>query len=206
MSGVLVSRLRHVVLFATAAAGLVGGHLLGYLFLASDGAARRSILAQTGHGYLSKAVALAAGAAIIAGIAASALGAARAQRVVREPSGLRGIFVPLAVLQGTAFVALETGERLLAGASLTDLAGPVVIGLPLQATVALVAGLLLAALAGTVEAVVRALTGPRLQTQSSERPIPVPTWWPAHRRVVGDGRLTRAPPFQPGLAEATGGS
>ena len=136
--------------------GLVGGHLLGYLLLTPNPGARASLLARTGHGYLPKVVVLAMGAAVLAGIAATLLGAARA-RSRAAPLGVRDTIVRLAALQMTGYVLLEVLERLLAGHSLGHLGAALLLGIPLQILVAAVGGLVLAVVARVAQAVARAL-------------------------------------------------
>jgi hypothetical protein len=188
--------LRAVVLFATAAAGLVGGHLLGYAFAEPDARARDALLARTGHSYLSKALIVAAAAAIVAGIGASVLGALRSRRRVDGSLRFRSVALPLMALQVSWFVLLEAGERLLAGAPMTDLVGPVVLlGLPLQALVAALGALLLLAVARTAAAVARALSrGPASAEPTTSDPLPAPpVRLPA--RVPTSPRVTRGPPL-----------
>lgn len=188
--------LRAVVLFATAAAGLVGGHLLGYAFAEPDARARDVLLARTGHSYLSKALIVATAAAIVAGIGASILGVVRSRRRGDGPLRFRSVALPLAALQVSGFLILETGERLLAEAPAADLLGPVMLlGLPLQALVAAFGALLLLAVARTAAAVVRALSsGPTSAEPTSSELLP------AHSvrlpvRLHTTPRLTRGPPF-----------
>lgn len=167
--------MRGIVLFAMAAAGLVGGHVLGYMVLAPDARQRGALLSLTGHWYLSKAFALAVAAAIVAGVASALLGAARGRLDGRRTMALR-----LAGLQVLSFVVLEVTERLLAGGSLGELLGPVLaIGIPLQVLVAVLGVLVLALVAGTAAAVVRALCRPwalvaavRVYERTADRPVP----------------------------------
>lgn len=153
--------LRAVVLYATAAAGLIGGHLLGYLAVAPDLGPRSVLLASTGHAYLSKAVVLAVAAAIVAAVAAAVLGATRVRGGTHlGASGPGSIGIRLAALQLLGFVALEVGERIMTGASLADLATVLALGIPLQVLVAVVGALLLSLVARAAEAVARALAEP----------------------------------------------
>lgn len=184
------SRLRGIVLFAMAAVGLVGGHVLGYMVLAPDARQRGALLSRTGHWYFSKAFALAVAAAIVAGVASALLGAARGRLEGRRTMALR-----LAGLQVLSFVVLEVTERLLAGGSLGELLGPVLaIGIPLQVLVAALGVLVLALVAGTVAAAVRAFGRPWPRVAAA-RVYPRPTDRSVPRRIFSHAREIRGPPL-----------
>jgi hypothetical protein len=186
------ARLRAVVLFAMAGAGLVGGHLLGYVFAVPDARARRAVLAWSGHGYLSKALLLAVASALLAGFAAAILGTIR----IRGRNSLRfgDLAVRLSVLQSTGFLVLEVCERLLAGVPVSDLWGPVVaLGVPLQALVAVVGALALLAIARVAEVVARALApSPPGSNATVEVSPNLPRLAPPRPHVTS--RVTRGPP------------
>lgn len=124
-----------------AAAGLLLGHWLAYALGSPQAHAREQLLNTTGHGYLPYAIQVALLAAVL-GLVTAFL----TRRTDRSTGGsFAGDAARLAVVQTTAFAAMEIGERLLAGASLHDLThGPLlVIGLCVQVAVALAgAGLL----------------------------------------------------------------
>jgi hypothetical protein len=190
--------LRSLVLFATALAGLVGGHLLGYLFAVPDAGERDALLARTGHSYLSKAVIVALAATIVAGAAASVLGAARARRPGRGPLSYRSVAIHLVALQLTGFLLLELAERLLVGIPGADLLGPVlVLGLPLQALVAAAGALVLILVARTAEAVVRALARPGFPAEAQPAAPPAPVDRPLPRTPLASPRIPRGPPVVP---------
>ena len=117
-----------------AASGLTLGHWAAYAIATPGSHARQELLHATGHAYLPYAtqVALLAGAL---GLAVSFL----ARLTNRGPRGsvVRDA-AALAMAQSAAFLAIEIGERLLAGASLHDLThGPLLtIGLSVQLLVA----------------------------------------------------------------------
>jgi hypothetical protein len=180
-------------LFATAVVGLVGGHLLGYVLLTPNPAERASLLARTGHGYLPKVVILAMGAAVLAGIAAAILGAARA-RSRTGPLGVRGTTLRLAVLQVAGYILLEVLERLLAGHPLGHLTAALLLGIPLQVLVAAVGGLVLSLVARAAQALARALgRRPTRRLQPAPlRPFPVERALP-HRPFPAP-RVIRGPP------------
>ena len=90
---------------AWAIVGLIGGHMLAYAALYPDRYLRADVLTRTGHDWLWLA-----GPAVIVALAV-ALGAG-----MLGPRRGRGIAFPgLARIQITAFVAVEVGERLVAG-------------------------------------------------------------------------------------------
>jgi hypothetical protein len=188
--------LRAVVLFATALVGLVGGHLLGYLFAIPDAGARDALLARTGHSYLSKALIVASAAAIVAGATASVLGAARARQPGRGPLSYRNVALHLVALQLVGFLLLEVAERLLAGAPGADLLSPVlIVGLPLQAVVAAVGALVLVLVARTAAAVVRALAAVTFPAEAPPAAPTLPIEQPLPRTPLASPRITRGPPL-----------
>ncbi|HVE92788.1 MAG TPA: hypothetical protein VNE62_10915 [Actinomycetota bacterium] len=102
------SRLRRrMVVLGLAATGVVAGHAAGYAIAFPGESLRRQILAQTGHGWLSWGTLLAAG---IGFMAAAAIFVAGSRRMT---SG-RGtsLYLQLATLQVTGFLAIEAAERL----------------------------------------------------------------------------------------------
>ena len=125
---------RTAAVMGIAAAGLALGHWAAYAIAAPGAHERDAMLHATGHGYLPYAtqVALLAGAL---GLAVSFL--ARLTNRARRGSVARDA-AALAMAQAAAFLAIEIGERLLAGASLHDLThGPLLtIGLSVQLLVA----------------------------------------------------------------------
>lgn len=172
------------ILLGAAAAGIVGGHLLSYALVAPTASARHDLLAETGHGYLSKAVAVAVASAILTGVAAVVVGAARGRSRTGRPVGLRSLGGRLAALQVSGFLGLEVLERLSSGAPMGDLAGPLLVaGIPVQVAVASIAAVVLALINRTVAAVVRALTRPTSQARRRTRipvsPVVVPPRAPA---------------------------
>jgi hypothetical protein len=189
-------RLRLLTLFASAAAGLVGAHLLGYLVVAPGDIARSFLLTQTGHGYLSRAITLAVASAIVAGLTSALLGVLRASRPGWSGAHWPGLAVRLSLLQVAGFLALETAERLLAGAPLADLGGPVLaVGVPLQVVVAMLGAAVLA-LIDRAAAVVTTSLGGRVSLPGAQRsrPIPIPADRLPSRPPVRSAPAIRAPP------------
>ena len=137
--------LRALTILGLGAAGLIGGHALGYAVSVPDPYHRGALLEATGHGYLPSAsrVALMLGiAAIVAGIASGYLHRPRASGLVFGRSAWR-----LVALQCAGFLGLEVAERLVAGAPLATLSLPIlVVGLVTQALVAVVVALLVVGL------------------------------------------------------------
>ena len=132
---------RTVATVGVAAAGLVLGHWLAYEFGAAHTQEREQLLRAGAHAYLPYAVQV---AVLTATLGLAAVFLARLTR--REANGsLARDTARLASLQTGAFATLEIGERLLAGASLHDLAHGrlLVIGLCVQVAVALCGATLL---------------------------------------------------------------
>ncbi len=140
MSG---SHPRHVaVTLGVAGAGLVAGHSLAYAIGSPHATARDELLAATGHGYLPYAsqVAMLAGATAIVGLFAARLARRRASR-----RSFGADVASLAAVQSVAFVVMESGERLLSGASLHDLTHTplLAVGLAVQIVLAVAGALTL---------------------------------------------------------------
>lgn len=177
-----------------AGSGLLLGHWLAYALGTPDATARDELLHATGHSYLPYAtqVALLAGVIGLVG-----LFLARLHRRERLGS-FAGNVVRLAALQSGAFLAMEVGERLLTGAPLHDLThGPLlVIGLGVQAVLAVVGALVLRfteRAAEAVETVDRAIAGfmPRSWVTASIASGGTP------RRPASRAACDRAPPLLP---------
>lgn len=137
--------LRAVTVLGLGAAGLVGGHSLGYALSVPDDVHRTALLDATGHGYLPSAAKL----AIVLGIAAVVAGvmSGYVHRPRTRALTWRCLAWRMSLLQCAGFVALEVIERAMASASLTTLSvGVIVIGLAAQIAVALVVALLIAGL------------------------------------------------------------
>src|SRR6266567_1344867 len=143
---------------AVAVAGLLAGHILIYRIVAPGPLQRAALLQTTGHGYLPAALALgialaalAAGGAVLLGFRRGAGGDAG-----RRGSLVRWVLLP-AVGQAAAFLVLEVLERVLAGAPLSSLLGPLLpVGVALQLLVGAAGGLVLAGLDRAGEAAGRA--------------------------------------------------
>src|SRR3954470_14390112 len=111
--------------------GVLLGHTVAYRLLLPDAHTRTLELAASGHGYLSSANVVGLVAAV-SGLATLFLG-----RVLRthqaEP---RNLAARLVGFQMAAFVAMEVLERLASGGGAQYLAAVLLIGLPVQALIA----------------------------------------------------------------------
>ncbi len=139
------SVVRALTILGLGAAGLVGGHALGYAFSVPDPYHRSDVLAATGHGYIpsaSRAAVMLGIAAVAAGIASGYLHRPRAA----HPSFTR-VLVRLVALQCGAFVALEISERVLSSAPIGSLSVQILLlGLLTQTVMAVAAAVLVAGL------------------------------------------------------------
>jgi hypothetical protein len=135
--------LRMLVAIGGAALGLVCGHLLDYRLVVPAGD-RAALLHQSGHAYLPYAIVGSLCVAVLAGLAAGRLGYLRGTGLGGGALSRRALAARLVVLQLVSFLALEAGERVAAGGTIADLAGPLLwLGLALQVGAAIaVSGLL----------------------------------------------------------------
>lgn len=128
-----IGKIRLLALAGVASAGLLGGHSLTYLSLASSAGSQSAVLESSGHGYMDKATVLAAVLALMAFLFWIADGALKSRN--RRPS-LAGTAMVLGLVQVLGFVGQELLERLIAGAPMQDLGSILLVGLPLQLIVA----------------------------------------------------------------------
>jgi hypothetical protein len=180
---------RRVTLAATAFAGLVGGHLIGYVILARDDVARDLLLSATGHGYLTRLAGLATASALLA-IAASAVVGFRRGADAAAP-GFGWTAVRLIVLQVIGFGCLEVLERLLSGSSVGGAAAVMAIGVPVQALVAVAGAAVLTMTERVGQAVAEAI-------RALPRPSPLRRW----AQPVDDHRPFLAPAWSLGVIRA----
>lgn len=163
---------RPAILVGLAPVGLVLGHALDYLVAGGGPAAARHLLASTGHGYWPVAVALAGFVGVVTAFAAVVSGFQTAGSTGPRPSTF-AVAVRLAAVQSAAFVVMEVVERVVVGADVGDLVGPVLVfGLVVQGLVAAVAAVLLRALQAAGERLGRR-SGLRL-SPSAARPLQCP--------------------------------
>jgi hypothetical protein len=191
---------RRLPLAAAAVAGAAFGHTLLYLVAVPDTQARAAVLAGTGHGYWSVAVA----AAIVLGLLSLATTAGRQlltglgrRQPLPDPGDLGALARRLVLLQAGIFVVQEVVERLAAGAPLSGLVaqhGVLLNGVLVQVLVALGVAAVLHLLGRAAEAVGRALRRPPARPS---RRVAVP--WPAlparASRRPGPAAAIRGPPL-----------
>ena len=184
---------------AVAVAGLFAGHLIVYRILA-PGTLQRSVLTGgASHAYLPFALAAGLMLALAAGAGTFRLGFRRAtvRGTDRRRPGLAStLFLP-AVAQAAAFIALEVLERMLAGAPMGTLLGPLLpVGVALQLLVGAAGGLLLAGLDRAGEIIGRAVAArrrpPARDTEAQRWPPATPA--PGHRPP--SALLIRGPPIR----------
>ncbi len=150
-----------LTLLAASAVGLVAAHFLDYLLLFPRGSQRHALLIHSGHGYLPAAAWLAGGAAAVAAIGAATFGFRRGQRGPGGGMGWGRTSLLLAAIQTTGFVTLEPLERLLVGAPVDDVVGPLLaVGVLLQVLLAMGAAAILQLIARKAEALGRRLCAP----------------------------------------------
>ena len=119
------SSMQRSAAFGVATGGVLLGHWLTYTLAGVRGQGASEALAHTGHGYLTLANDLAL-TLTLAGVAVVFLG--RLTRGDRDAPGWRVTALRLAVFQVSAFGAMETLERLTAGAPMHDLVGSDPVG------------------------------------------------------------------------------
>jgi hypothetical protein len=127
--------------FGVAAGGVLLGHWLTYAVAGPSGNDAHAVTAHLEHGYLSLANDLALALAL-AGVAIVFLG--RLTHSDDAAPTWRATALRLGVFQIAAFGAMETLERLSAGAPMHDLVGLMPVGIAVQAGLALLGGLLIA--------------------------------------------------------------
>lgn len=136
-------------LAALAVAGVALTHALSYALAASAPASREALLHDTGHGMWPRFAGAFALAALVSGLAGSLT---RAEGEVGARA-VRPLAVRLGVLQGAAWLVVESLERAVDGhahVSARTLT-PVAIGLLVQLAVAVVGALLVALLAAAAQ-------------------------------------------------------
>jgi hypothetical protein len=190
--------IRRLPLAGAGVAGAAVGHSIAYLIVAPQGRARATLLAGTGHGYLSTIAA----AEVVLGLLAllTFLGRRfhRGLRSERRPPGEEPwawLAARLALLQIAIFGVQEVVERTVAGHPVGDLLSDrlLSIGVLVQVVVAVGVATLLVMLGRAAEAVGRALGRQRLP-----RPVRVPIPWsrvaPRPISRPSGAREIRAPP------------
>jgi len=121
---------------ALAFGGVLLGHTVAYRLLIPDAHTRALELAASGHGYLSGGNALGLVVAIIALAALFLGGVMRTQDAVPRYLAAR-----LVAFQMAAFLTMEVLERLASGGGTQHLAPVLLVGLPVQALIAILVAL-----------------------------------------------------------------
>jgi hypothetical protein len=181
-----------LIVFGTALAGLLGGHVATYLLVEPAHHARDALLHRTGHGYLSAAVAVGLALGLIAALSTAAAGYRRARSVARGPVASAPSWPTLFGLQALAFVAIEVAERLISGAGSSHLGAILVVGLAVQGVAATVGVVLLRLLARVGEAIGHLV---------ARRSIPA-FGRPRHRWAPGPAAPVRPASRRPGTPRA----
>ncbi len=170
---------RRLSLAGAAAAGTAVGHSIAYLIVAPEGRTRAVLLAGTGHGYWSTAVA----AQIVLGLLATGSMIARrfGQGLRRQPriasdEPWAWLTARLCLLQVSIFVVQELIERAATGHPVGEVVSNrlLFVGFLIQALVAMVSATLLVWLGRAAEAVGRALCRGPLSRRED-----IPLAWPA---------------------------
>ncbi|HEX2031043.1 MAG TPA: hypothetical protein VHL78_06555 [Actinomycetota bacterium] len=181
-----------------ASAGVALSHFLAFLVATPDHAARSDLLSQTGHGYWPYFIAVALGA-LVAGLVGFAGERAWGEA---DGAGFRSLYrftaIRLLVLQAVGFLLLEGAERLIVHGSLDGLLSEpvVIIGLLVQAAVALAGALLLVLFVRVVDRV-RALFRRSARPPRVALPRGPLAFTPPPLPVAGGGPAPRAPPALP---------
>lgn len=181
-----------LIVFGTALAGLLGGHVATYLLVEPAHHARDALLHRTGHGYLSAAAAVCLALGLIAALSAVAAGYRRARSVARGSAASAPSWPTMFGLQALAFVAIEVVERLTSGAGSSHLGAILVAGLAVQGVTATVGVVVLRLLARVGEAIGRLV---------ARRSIPV-FGRPRHRWAPGSAAPVRPARRGPGTPRA----
>jgi hypothetical protein len=169
---------RRLSLAGAAAVGAAVGHSIAYLVVAPEGRTRAVLLAGTGHGYWSTAVA----AEIVLGLLAVVSIIARhfGQGLRRQPRAggeepWAWLAARLCLLQASIFVVQELVERAATGHPVGEVLRHrlLFVGFLIQVVVAVAAATLLVLLCRAAEAVGRALG-----RRPPRRHVDVPLFWP----------------------------
>ena len=184
---------------AVAVAGLFAGHVIVYRILAPGPLQRSVLTGGASHAYLPFALAIGLLLALAAGARTFRLGFQRATdrgTGQRHPGFADTLIVP-AVAQAAAFIALEVLERVLAGAPMGSLLGPLLpVGVALQLVVGATGGLLLAGLDRAGEITGRAVAARRRRSAPANEPHRWPPATPTPRHRPWSALLIRGPPAQ----------
>jgi hypothetical protein len=166
--------IRRLPFAGAAVTGAAVGHSIAYLLVAPEGRERATLLAGTGHGYWSTAVAGSIVLGLLAAVSTSVRHFSHGLRRQPRPAGdepWAWLAARLCLLQATIFAVQEVLERAASGSPIGDVVRDRLLfaGFLIQVTVALAVATLLVCLGRAAEAVGRAFgRGPL------ERPAHVP--------------------------------
>ncbi|HEX2259151.1 MAG TPA: hypothetical protein VHJ40_05340 [Actinomycetota bacterium] len=166
----------HTLMLAAAGiCSLWAGHIVQYQLLVPDEELRIRFLEKTGHGYLPWALPVAIMAGLFAAAAAAALGYARERRSGNPLPSPLSSGLKVAGAQVGGFLALETAERMVAGAHLDSLGWrALILSTGVQVLGAAVATLVLLVI-GTLGAALTPLPGSKLPRRAAEWMPQAPT-------------------------------
>lgn len=168
-----------------ALAGLLAGHRLTYMGLASaDG------VDSVGHGYLGPAGVTAIALAVMAALFWFATGSMQQKHA--QPRFLQ-LLATLSAIQVVGFGLQEVLERAVVGAPMTGLGAIFLLGIPVQLIVAAAATVLAIGLYKAGDALGRLLAAPSTVRSSSPRKA-FPTDTEVRAAYESGGRWTRGPP------------
>jgi hypothetical protein len=161
------SAIRRLPLAGAGVAGAAAGHSIAYLIVAPQGRTRAALLAGTGHGYRSTAVAAEIVLGLLALVTFLARRFDRGLRPGRRPAGEEPwawLTTRLCLLQVSVFSLQEVLERAATGRPLSELVNDrlLLIGILAQVVVAVLVATLLVWLGRAAEAAGRALGRRRL--------------------------------------------
>jgi hypothetical protein len=188
------SSAQRIAAFGVAAGGVLLGHWVTYTLAGPHGQGAPEALAHTGHGYLTLANDVALTLAL-AGVALVFLG-----RLTRggddDAPGWRMTALRLAVFQIAAFGAMETLERLTAGAPMRDLVGLIPVGVAVQGVLAAAGALLIAWLLRAAASIEAALgTAPALPRPTAVS-LAIGSCRPRARLTVATDGIRGPPPVR----------
>ncbi len=179
--------------FGVAAGGVLLGHWVTYTVAGPRGQGAPEAMAHTGHGYLTLANDVALTLAL-AGVALVFLG--RLTRGDDDAPGWRMTAFRLAAFQIAAFGAMETLERLTAGAPMRDLVGLIPVGVAVQGVLAAAGALLIAWLLRAAASIEAALgTAPALPLPAAVS-LAIASCRPRARLAVAADGIRGPPPVR----------
>ena len=188
------SLLRPPILAAGVVAGLVGAHALDYWLLISDPVRRQALLHSTGHAWIPQIESIAVACALASVVGALASGLCD---TARPAPSIRATAMRLGAAQSLAFVTLEFGERIFAGAPLHHLSPLLLaVGVGLQIAVAATLAAAMVLLARASSRLAHALGGnrfalPRIPQQAD---LPARAFTPPRRVRRAATDPARGPP------------